>query len=350
MTISDADHRMDVFQDTIFPSRGHWKLYPESDKLFLCPVISKMLSLSSAVEFGAKQMCKFIDLPYIRSVGNWLRGLKSGRMLTPIRFRVRTLRNEYRWIQLAGSYYPELWDEGDMILGTAEDVTDIKNEEQATFSILNHEIRNPLAVIKLNAQLLNKTMGAAEKVFPGSLTEGIVHNIDAITSLLDRYLLDKTSISSGMTEFDLGILMEETLSNFERLHPGHSFFVRGDLKCLVRADRFQIAQVLINYLGNAVKFSPEGSRITVLLKRGANRIELSVADEGIGIPEEFQKRVFERYFKIAPKLDSQGTSKGLGLFLIKQIIEEHRGKVWVQRSRSGGSIFFFSLPELYLHN
>jgi len=234
-----------------------------------------------------------------------------------------------------------------MILGTVEDITNVINDEREALAIVNHEIRNPLAVIKLNAQLLERTLISNKNFSSLSIASVILRRIDGITSVLNQYLSDNDFQRQGDSSvaFDLAELIEETLVNFKMLHPDYNFFLQTLIKCPVKASRYQIGQVLVNYLNNAVKFSPKNSRISIVVNIGFSSIEVGVTDEGIGVPDGQEKRIFDRFFKINKVTDPKSSSSGLGLFLVKEIIEQYKGSVWMQKSRSGGSIFFFSLPR-----
>lgn len=221
------------------------------------------------------------------------------------------------------------------------------SEEKAAMAIVKHELRNSLAVIKLNAQLLEKTVKKNEKYSPNALAAIIVRSIDGITNILDQYLAENNDEDYALTDlidFDLDELIRETLQNFEMLHPGNAFIYPYNLKIPVRANRHQIGQVLVNYITNALKYSPENSRISLMVHTGYSGVDVGVIDEGIGVPVGQEQKIFERYYKIDQCPDSNNNSRGLGLFLVKEIIDRHHGAVWLQRARSGGSIFFFRLP------
>ncbi len=110
---------------------------------------------------------------------------------------------------------------------------------------------------------------------------------------------------------------------------------------LVRADRERIFQVLSNILGNAIKFTPEQGAIDLAVDAEGDRIRFAVRDTGPGIPREQLSQVFNRYWQ-ARKQESKGA--GLGLYIVKGIIEAHGGRVWVDSQEGRGSTFYFTLP------
>src|SRR5690606_22172877 len=112
----------------------------------------------------------------------------------------------------------------------------------------------------------------------------------------------------------------------------------------VRADKLRIYQVLTNFITNAVKYSPEGSDIEISVKQENKRIVLGVKDSGVGISKQDQIRIFERFFQATNDSKNGVISLGMGLYISKQIINEHGGKIWVKSKKGAGSTFYFNLP------
>ncbi len=112
----------------------------------------------------------------------------------------------------------------------------------------------------------------------------------------------------------------------------------------IEADKNRMYQVMENLLSNAVKFSPEGGEVTVSIERGRDELKISVADEGIGIPEEDLPHVFERFYRAGNAATAAIRGTGLGLGIVKYIVESHAGRVWAQSKPGRGSTFSFTLP------
>jgi signal transduction histidine kinase len=102
--------------------------------------------------------------------------------------------------------------------------------------------------------------------------------------------------------------------------------------------------VLSNLIGNAIKYSPEGGLIRVGGWAEAEHVQVFVSDEGIGIPASEQERIFDRFARVDSSLTRQMPGAGLGLFLVKAVIEAHGGRVWVDSRPGQGSTFYFTLP------
>jgi len=116
--------------------------------------------------------------------------------------------------------------------------------------------------------------------------------------------------------------------------------------CWVDGDRNRLSQVLDNLLGNAAKFSPDGGTITLRVMRSADgqRVTVSVTDQGIGIPADRLPHLFERFYQGDRMIKHRFGGSGLGLYIVKQIIEAHGGTVWVDSQEGQGSTFSFALP------
>jgi signal transduction histidine kinase len=148
------------------------------------------------------------------------------------------------------------------------------------------------------------------------------------------------------TEFDLSSAIENAVTLVkERAHRRGIALVRTMDECLgvIRADERKVKQVLLNLLSNALKFTPEGGRITVRAGVHNDTAEISVTDTGVGIAPEDQDAVFEEFRQVGTAArDVEGT--GLGLAISRKFIELHGGKIWVNSEVGTGSIFTFTLP------
>ena len=105
-----------------------------------------------------------------------------------------------------------------------------------------------------------------------------------------------------------------------------------------------IEQVISNFLSNAIKYSNKGSRITIKSERTGGNIQVSVTDEGIGIKPKDQEKLFQRFYRVENKRMKNISGFGIGLYLASEIIQRHKGKVWVESEEDEGSTFYFSLP------
>jgi PAS domain S-box-containing protein len=252
-------------------------------------------------------------------------------------------------IELASHEREEILDAERSARMAAQRATRIKDEFLAT---LSHELRTPLSAILGWTQLLMRDGGASAAVDPRRAIEVIDRNARAQVQLIDD-LLDLSRIMTGKIRLDLqqvslaGIVesavdsaMPSAQAKDIRLHA-----VLDPVQTTVSADSARIQQVVWNLLTNAIKFTPKGGRIQVLLQRVNSHLELSVSDTGIGIPETFLPHVFDRFSQRDSSTTRAHGGLGLGLAICKQLVELHGGRIRASSPGEGlGSTFGVELP------
>lgn len=213
-------------------------------------------------------------------------------------------------------------------------------------SIVSHELRTPLTTIKGYAQMLRRKLSGDPE---GSrFAETIDAQVGRLSRLVDD-LLDVTRFARGQFELkqermEIAPVLEDVVTRFRLVAPNHHLELHlngaqpsGDW------DHDRIEQVMNNLVGNAIKYSPEGGTIAVGTECSHDEVIISVRDQGMGIPEEDQERLFERFFRgSAEGQDIKGM--GLGLYVTKRIVEAHGGTISVHSTSGEGSEFRFTLP------
>jgi two-component system phosphate regulon sensor histidine kinase PhoR len=214
---------------------------------------------------------------------------------------------------------------------------------------ISHELRTPITSIRLIVDTL-RGIAPVDAVGRDDLLEKISIEIEALSQLAQE-LLDLAQIESGQTlvrmvPVAVAELLEAVTSRFgpqaERKHQAIVVIVSAGLTAL--ADQAQVTRVLGNLLHNAIKFTPDGGRISINAFRQEQDVVIEVADTGPGIPAEDLNRVFERFYRGDRSRASGGT--GLGLAIAKHVVEAHGGRIWVKsEGRAGqGATFRFTLP------
>ena len=173
--------------------------------------------------------------------------------------------------------------------------------------------------------------------------------ITRLTRLISE-LLDLTKIETGTLElkkekFSLNELAIETVEDILYTNTKHQINLFHDFQSYVFADKDRIGQVMINFLTNAIKYSPNSNKIDVSIRRTTNeQVAFSVKDYGIGIDKEEQEKIFERFYRAKGKEEQTYPGFGIGLFIAKEFVEKHGGQVLVESEKGKGSVFTFTLP------
>jgi PAS domain S-box-containing protein len=217
-------------------------------------------------------------------------------------------------------------------------------------STVSHELRTPLTSIYGFAETLMRSdvefSDEERATFLGYIVSESERLIGIVDDLLNIARLEAGTLGLSLAATDLGEVARETLSRVEDASPnGHRFEVEIEPGALiVHADREKLAQIFLNLVDNAVKFSPEGGAIRIAARRRADTAEISVTDEGIGIARGDQQRIFSKFFRTERVAQSGVHGTGLGLFLARGLLAAMGGRIWVESQEGQGASFTFELP------
>jgi signal transduction histidine kinase len=233
-----------------------------------------------------------------------------------------------------------------------EEVRRISKMKSDFVSAVSHELRTPLTSIKGYASILMAgKLGAVPDQVKDRL-EKINKHSDSLVHLIND-LLDISRIESGRVEmkFEFRPLKEIVESVADLLTPQLkdkkielAIQVQKDIKP-VFVDAGQIQRVFVNLISNAIKFTPADGKITLKASDAGEYIQVDVSDTGIGIAEGDLEKVFEEFYRVDNTINQSLAGTGLGLSLVKHIIEAHKGKIWVKSKVKEGTTFSFTLPK-----
>ncbi|ATB44392.1 sensor histidine kinase [Cystobacter fuscus] len=216
-------------------------------------------------------------------------------------------------------------------------------------AVVSHDIKTPLLVVRLNAELLltaiqERTPHPRQESLMKSILHSAEHMRELIGGLLDRSRLHGGPLPLTLEPLPVRELIEQALQVLEPLARSRALKLRVAVSPEarpVKADRERVLQVLINLVGNALKFTPPGGTITLRVKPVDGRVRFSVKDNGPGVSPADLPHLFERFWRSA-SASERGT--GLGLNIVKTLVEAHGGTVWAESRLGAGSTFFFTLP------
>ena len=245
------------------------------------------------------------------------------------------------------------------VIGTAaifNDITEIRNVDKmktAFVSTVSHELRTPLTSIKgFISTLLQDTDGFYDTDTRREFYTIIDTECDRLTRLITD-LLNVSRIESGKS-LQLNLKKDVNLHELAEkvVRAQKSYTTKHQLKInlspdipIIEADEDKIDQILTNLVNNAIKYSPKGGDVTVHGKMmSPDLVQLAVSDQGMGIPREQLGKMFQRFHRVDNRDTREIGGTGIGLFLVKNLIETHHGKIWIESEVGQGTTFFFTLP------
>lgn len=288
-----------------------------------------------------------------RVVNTWSANVRSGKIFE-LTFPIKSKEGEFRWFLTRAV---PLKDESGKIIrwfGTNTDVTEQKNDEQRKndfIAMVSHELKTPLTSLNGYIQMLGmKAQKAGDE--PALVTvERAKNQVGKMTKMINGFLnvsrLEAGKIHIDQQVFDMAVLVEDSEAETLATITSHKVIYAPVERTMVNADIDKIAQVVNNFISNAVKYSPPGSTIYVACETIENNARVCVRDEGMGIRESDIPKLFDRYYRVENENMFSIGGFGIGLYLCDEIIKRHGGKVWVKSELGKGSTFFFSIP-LYL--
>lgn len=222
----------------------------------------------------------------------------------------------------------------------------INRQKDDFIEIVGHELRTPLTCLSGYIQLLDSMIEKHDSI----KHEYVKRSKDQIGVLktLVNDLLNITKMQTGQLEYNFVKseayrFVELTLKKIQHNFPSHQLIMNGSGKAMILVDQKRLQQVLVNYISNAVKYSPDSESVEVEIINNDFEVEVCIKDTGIGIPEDQMKHLSKKFYRVDHKNVS---GLGLGLYICSEIIKMHKGETWAESVQGEGSIFCFSLPVI----
>ena len=278
----------------------------------------------------------------------WERTVASGKALD-LEVRVRRVDvEEYRYYLLRATPIRE----GDTITKWVGTFTDIEDQKEAVkrkdefISIASHELKTPLTTIKAYVQLLDRSIGAEDPT--RMYVERTLVQVQKLDNLIVD-LLDLSKIESGKLKFNKkpfafeGVL-SDAVEMIRQTFPAYTIVRKGAADVELFGDETRIEQVIINYLTNAVKYSPDHKEVQIEAGiQPGGQVYVRVKDYGIGIRKDHQTDIFGKFYRVEESANRfQGL--GIGLYICAEIIRRHEGQYGVESEPGQGSTFYFTVP------
>lgn len=226
---------------------------------------------------------------------------------------------------------------------------ELRLKKDETLVMFAHDIKNPASTIKNFVELLESYDLTAQE--QNDILTGLVEISSRIIKLADEFSnvvaeeFEPFQINKGKTNIYRTI---ESVVKVNRVKANKKNIeirlYQPKEELFVKIDEEKIKEVIDNYVGNAIKYCPEKSKIEIVVNKEKNFVTLEVIDNGFGLSEDEISLTFEKGIKLSNKPTGDETSSGLGLWIAKKIVEEHNGKVWVKSKKGFGSTFAFKIP------
>ncbi|MCL6584777.1 MAG: response regulator [bacterium] len=235
-----------------------------------------------------------------------------------------------------------------------ERLTELDQLKSEFLAMISHELKTPLtSIIGYSTYLLNLSPQERMSEIVDGLTR-ISRNgyilLDLINKLLEFSKIEAGKVDLALEQFDLKEVVEEVsliTAPMAREKKLQLAFTSPNLPVLVEADREKIKQVILNLVSNAIKFTekPDSQILIQLEDKGNDFVQVTVSDQGIGIPKQDQEVIFESFRQLDPAASRKTGGTGLGLAIAKKFIDIHQGKIWVESELQQGSRFIFQIPR-----
>lgn len=213
--------------------------------------------------------------------------------------------------------------------------------------IASHELKTPLTSIKGYVQVLERSI---DKSDPATIKSRVIKVRDQIEKLnqLVADLLDISKIENGKLKFNkkyfsIDSLLDNIIDVMQHSYPDSKIIRKGSAGKKIFGDEMRIEQVIINFISNAIKYSPDNNEILVSVNICNDKLYFAVKDFGIGIQPEHQKNIFNKFYR-ADETSTRFQGLGIGLYISQEIISRHQGKIGVNSNFGEGSEFYFYLP------
>lgn len=311
------------------------------------PCMEKLFGYEMRELFGRDISLLFKEIP-------WTAGeIKSWQRANPEKtFELKAETKDKKILHVDLSVRPFDTAGRELLLAIFQDVSErvkMQKMKQEFFDMVSHDMRTPLSSISLAIDLLQdsglETLSSESRDQLARIGNNSRHLIRLINDLLDIEKVETGEIQLIQTEFALAEIFAETANIVQPLAAKRKISLKiPPCDCVILADQDRILRVLINLVSNAIKFSPKEGCIEITLAEFPAFIEISVKDQGRGIPENMQALVFERFKQVEASDATIKGGSGLGLAICKGFVEAHGGSIGVESELGKGSRFWFRLP------
>lgn len=329
---------------------------------YISPAIELLLGIPAENILNEPEMLlKNVHQEDVHHVKQHLRQRLASNAQNTTEFRIHRPAGKENYIS-ATTYLITGADNKKLIAGIARDITvernntiyaeKINGRKDTMLTVLAHDLKGPIGIINLMASsILNDAETSGNEQILSAIKiikELCQRNINLIKDLLDSEFLESPEVKLRKERIDIIWAINDIMDHYKKAEAVMSktfIFTRPVEKLFIYIDTLKIGQALNNLISNAIKFTPENGTIELIVADHPSSIIISVKDDGIGIPTEMQPFLFDKFTRARrPGLLGEETT-GLGMSVIKALVELHHGRIWFESQENKGSSFYIELPK-----
>ncbi|WPU92305.1 PAS domain-containing protein [Mucilaginibacter sabulilitoris] len=330
---------------------GSYELELATGLMTCTPQCKANYGLDANATFNFADLMAAIQPDYRDTVKDKVEAAVANHSVYSAEYQVKWPNGSIHWVSASGKASYDENDKAILMVGVTIDITEqklLQQQKDEFIGIASHELKTPVTSIKAYTQVLERILTQKGDTREASMISKMDAQLNRLNSLIGD-LLDVTKINSGRlqfnyTTFDFNHLITEVVEDLQRTTEKHNLIEDLQPTGFIHADRERISQVLVNFITNAIKYSPHTKNIIINTHLNNDEVVVSVQDFGIGISKEKQQRVFEQFYRVSGETQHTFPGLGLGLYISSEIIKREGGRIWVESEEGQGSIFYFSLP------
>jgi K+-sensing histidine kinase KdpD len=250
-----------------------------------------------------------------------------------------------RWLMIAGEgmvFFVLLLSGFILVRNTFKKESALVQQQKNFLHSITHELKSPIASAKLQLETLLKRDLTQEK--QNELLLNALHDTERLNHLVENILLaalvENNTFQLQREEVNLSEYLDKFLrQTIQKLSPKQKIEYNIQSNIFFSIDKASFPSIILNLLDNAIKYSDENSTIKIILSEKRNKILLSVSDEGVGIPEKEEENIFKKFYRIGNEETRTTKGTGLGLYIVKELVEKHNGTITVKNNIPKGTVF-----------
>jgi two-component system sensor histidine kinase VicK len=347
-----AEHSLSAFFIYNIQTQRFDYLNPAFEEIWERPVEQANADLPALLSSVSAEDMPSLHICYKRLLHNALRQSRE--------FRIRLEGGREKWI-CATVYAIKDPQQGQYLAGFAEDISHTKENEltanifsthkNAMLEMMSHDLSGPIGIaLQLISQVEKQSRQSGQKEIEeraAIVNKTLQQSLGLIHDYLDYEYLTSSNTALKIQQIELIEQIQAALDGFNRMDINQNKHIRlesSSPQVFVHVDTTKFLQVITNLVSNAHKFTPAGGHIIVQVQEQEQTLLIRVSDDGIGIPASLQETIFDRFTQARrPGLRGEDTT-GLGLSIVKRIVEMHKGRIWVESEENKGATFFVEIP------